>query len=211
MLLTENPQLNLKINNLDITFKFNFNTIQNLYYGLKDEVICKKLKIESITPLQLLEKLDKEFEDGYFILLIHSSMDGNISLDEIIENIKYLDINMKKDILYIMQTVMVQSLVYIDKFEKSKDKSNKDKKEEKLDAYDIFEDWFNYFYVMAIDKLKISLDEFLNSTAAQIKERVNRINIDFRNNFGVYNTNIVDNKEETVEEVNDIRDFFNMI
>ena len=63
---------------------------------------------------------------------------------------------------------------------------------------------------MAIDKLKISLDEFLNSTAAQIKERVNRINIDFRNNFGVYNTNIVDDKEETVEEVNDIRDFFNM-
>ena len=36
MLLTENPQLNLKINNLDITFKFNFNTIQNLYNGLKD-------------------------------------------------------------------------------------------------------------------------------------------------------------------------------
>lgn len=211
MLLTENPQLNLKINNLDITFKFNFNTIQNLYYGLKDEIICKRLKIEPITPLQLLERFDKEFENGYFILLIHSSMNGDISLDEIIESIKYLDINMKKDILYIMQTVMIQSLVYVDKFQESKDNSYDDKKEEKLDAYDVFEDWFNYFYVMAIDKLKISFDDFLKSTAAQIKERVNRINIDFKNNFGVYNTNRADNKENTVEEVSDIRDFFNMI
>ena len=67
MLLTENPKLNLKVNGLDITFKFDFNTIQNLYYGLKDEVICKRLKIEPITPLQLLEKVDKEFENGYFI------------------------------------------------------------------------------------------------------------------------------------------------
>lgn len=64
---------------------------------------------------------------------------------------------------------------------------------------------------MAIDKLKISFDDFLKSTAAQIKERVNRINIDFKNNFGVYNTNRADNKENTVEEVSDIRDFFNMI
>lgn len=210
MLLTENPKLNLKVNGLDITFKFDFNTIQNLYYGLKDEVICKRLKIEPITPLQLLEKVDKEFENGYFILLIHSSMNGNISLDEIIESIKHLDINMKKDILYIMQTVMIQSLVYVDKFQERKDNSD-DKKEEKLDAYDVFEDWFNYFYVMAIDKLKISFDDFLKSTAAQIKERVNRINIDFKNNFGIYNTNIADNKENSVEEVSDIRDFFNMI
>ncbi|MDU4326356.1 MAG: hypothetical protein E7I48_13400 [Clostridium celatum] len=211
MLLTENPKLNLKVNGLDITFKFDFNTIQNLYYGLKDEIICKRLKIEPITPLQLLERFDKEFENGYFILLIHSSMNGDISLDEIIESIKYLDINMKKDILYIMQTVMIQSLVYVDKFQESKDNSYDDKKEEKLDAYDVFEDWFNYFYVMAIDKLKISFDDFLKSTAAQIKERVNRINIDFKNNFGVYNTNRADNKENTVEEVSDIRDFFNMI
>lgn len=211
MLLTENPKLNLKVNGLDITFKFDFNTIQNLYYGLKDEIICKRLKIEPITPLQLLERFDKEFENGYFILLIHSSMNGDISLDEIIESIKYLDINMKKDILYIMQTVMIQSLVYVDKFQESKDNSYDDKKEEKLDAYDVFEDWFNYFYVMAIDKLKISFDDFLKSTAAQIKERVNRINIDFKNNFGVYNTNRADNKENSVEEVSDIRDFFNMI
>lgn len=210
MLLTESPKLNLKINDLDIIFKFNFNTIQNLYYGLKDKIICKKLKIKSITPLQLLEQLDKEFEDGYLVLLIHSSMDGNISLDKIIENISDLDVITKKDVLYIMKTVMIQSLVYIDKFEKKAKSSKKGGKNESLDAYDIFEDWFNYFYVMAIDKLKISLDEFLLSTAAQIKERINRVNIDLRINSGVYNTNIVE-KEDTVEEVNDIRDFFNMI
>lgn len=210
MLLTENPKLNLKINDLDITFKFNFNTIQNLYYGLKDKIICKKLKIKSITPLQLLEQLDKEFKDGYLVLLIHSSMDGNISLDKIIENVSDLDVITKKDVLYIMKTVMVQSLVYIDKFEKKAESSKKEEKNESLDAYDIFEDWFNYFYVMAIDKLKISFDEFLISTAAQIKERINRVNIDLRINLGVYSSNIVE-KEDTVEEVNDIRDFFNMI
>ena len=210
MLLTENPKLNLKINDLDITFKFNFNTIHNLYYGLKDKIICKKLKIKSITPLQLLEQLDKEFEDGYLVLLIHSSMDGNISLDKIIENVSDLDIITKKHILYIMKTVIVQSLVYIDKFEKKAESSKKEEKNEFLDAYDIFEDWFNYFYVMAIDKLKISFDEFLISTAAQIKERINRVNTDLRINLGVYSSNIVE-KEDTVEEVNDIRDFFNMI
>lgn len=210
MLLTENPKLNLKINDLDITFKFNFNTIHNLYYGLKDKIICKKLKIKSITPLQLLEQLDKEFEDGYLVLLIHSSMDGNISLDKIIENVSDLDIITKKHILYIMKTVIVQSLVYIDKFEKEAESSKKEEKNEFLDAYDIFEDWFNYFYVMAIDKLKISFDEFLISTAAQIKERINRVNTDLRINLGVYSSNIVE-KEDTVEEVNDIRDFFNMI
>ena len=210
MLLTENPKLNLKINDLDITFKFNFNTIHNLYYGLKDKIICKKLKIKSITPLQLLDQLDKEFEDGYLVLLIHSSMDGNISLDKIIENVSDLDIITKKHILYIMKTVIVQSLVYIDKFEKKAESSKKEEKNESLDAYDIFEDWFNYFYVMAIDKLKISFDEFLISTAAQIKERINRVNTDLRINLGVYSSNIVE-KEDTVEEVNDIRDFFNMI
>ena len=210
MLLTENPKLNLKINDLDITFKFNFNTIHNLYYGLKDKIICKKLKIKSITPLQLLDQLDKEFEDGYLVLLIHSSMDGNISLDKIIENVSDLDVITKKDVLYIMKTVIVQSLVYIDKFEKKAESSKKEEKNESLDAYDIFEDWFNYFYVMAIDKLKISFDEFLISTAAQIKERINRVNIDLRINLGVYSSNIVE-KEDTVEEVNDIRDFFNMI
>lgn len=210
MLLTENPKLNLKINDLDITFKFNFNTIQNLYYGLKDKIICKKLKIKSITPLQLLEQLDKEFEDGYLVLLIHSSMDGNISLDKIIENVSDLDVITKKDVLYIMKTVIVQSLVYIDKFENKAESSKKEEKNESLDAYDIFEDWFNYFYVMAIDKLKISFDEFLVSTAAQIKERINRVNTDLRINLGVYTSNIVE-KEDTVEEVNDIRDFFNMI
>lgn len=210
MLLTENPKLNLKINDLDITFKFNFNTIQNLYYGLKDKIICKKLKIKSITPLQLLEQLDKEFEDGYLVLLIHSSMDGNISLDKIIENLSDLDVITKKDVLYIMKTVIVQSLVYIDKFENKAESSKKEEKNESLDAYDIFEDWFNYFYVMAIDKLKISFDEFLVSTAAQIKERINRVNTDLRINLGVYTSNIVE-KEDTVEEVNDIRDFFNMI
>lgn len=210
MLLTENPKLNLKINDLDITFKFNFNTIHNLYYGLKDKIICKKLKIKSITPLQLLEQLDKEFEDGYLVLLIHSSMDGNISLDKIIENVSDLDVITKKDVLYIMKTVIVQSLVYIDKFEKKAESSKKEGKNEFLDAYDIFEDWFNYFYVMAIDKLKISFDEFLISTAAQIKERINRVNTDLRINLGVYSSNIVE-KEDTVEEVNDIRDFFNMI
>lgn len=210
MLLTENPKLNFKINDLDITFKFNFNTIQNLYYGLKDKIICKKLKIKSITPLQLLEQLDKEFEDGYLILLLHSAMDGNISLDKIIENVSDLDVITKKDILYIMKTIMVQSLVYIDKFEKKSENSEKEEKNDSLDAYYIFEDWFNYFYVMAIDKLKISFDEFLNSTAAQIKERIHRVNIDLRINLGVYSPNIVE-KEDTVEEVNDIRDFFNMI
>lgn len=210
MLLTENPKLNFKINDLDITFKFNFNTIQNLYYGLKDKIICKKLKIKSITPLQLLEQLDKEFEDGYLVLLLHSAMDGNISLDKIIENVSDLDVITKKDILYIMKTIMVQSLVYIDKFEKKLENSKKEEKNDSLDAYDIFEDWFNYFYVMAIDKLKISFDEFLNSTAAQIKERIHRVNIDLRINLGVYSPNIVE-KEDTVEEVNDIRDFFNMI
>lgn len=210
MLLTENPKLNLKINDLDITFKFNFNTIHNLYYGLKDKIICKKLKIKSITPLQLLDQLDKEFEDGYLVLLIHSSMDGNISLDKIIENVSDLDVITKKDVLYIMKTVIVQSLVYIDKFEKKAESSKKEEKNESLDAYDIFEDWFNYFYVMAIDKLKISFDEFLVSTAAQIKERINRVNTDLRINLGVYSSNIVE-KEDTVEEVNDIRDFFNMI
>ena len=210
MLLTENPKLNLNINDLDITFKFNFNTIHNLYYGLKDKIICKKLKIKSITPLQLLEQLDKEFEDGYLVLLIHSSMDGNISLDKIIENVSDLDIITKKHILYIMKTVIVQSLVYIDKFEKEAESSKKEEKNEFLDAYDIFEDWFNYFYVMAIDKLKISFDEFLISTAAQIKERINRVNTDLRINLGVYSSNIVE-KEDTVEEVYDIRDFLNMI
>lgn len=210
MLLTENPKLNFKINDLDITFKFNFNTIQNLYYGLKDKIICKKLKIKSITPLQLLEQLDKEFEDGYLVLLLHSAMDGNISLDKIIENVSDLDVITKKDILYIMKTIMVQSLVYIDKFEKKSENSKKEEKNDSLDAYDIFEDWFNYFYVMAIDKLRISFDEFLNSTAAQIKERIHRVNIDLRINLGVYSPNIVE-KEDTVEEVNDIRDFFNMI
>ena len=212
MLLTEKPQLNIICGELNIDFNFNFRVIENLYFALKEEFICKKLSIESITPLELLEKLDNKFDEGYFILLLHSSSNGKYDIDTIYEELKKLDLTEKQSIYHMFKSIILQSLIYIES--KTEEYKNEIKKEQR-NSKEIFEDWFNYYYTMSIDKLKVKMDEFYNSTPAQLKERINRVNIDKKNTYILSYVEVMKAtsraEENKVEEVDNAFDFFKKI
>lgn len=215
MLLTEYPLVELSINDIDFKIGFNFKTIQNLYYVLKENFIIKKFNIKAMDPLEFLNEVDKDFKDEYLSLLIHASNNGAIGFIDIEENLKTLDKRTIKDIKYIINAMLIQSLIYISKDEKEKaDNENSNSKTKKEENNQMFEEWFNYYYCMAIDKLNMTVNEFLLCTPAQLKERINIKNIDFRNNLiSLYNIpgKSSEDKKEEVEEVNDLWELFHKI
>ena len=218
MLLTEKACLNIEINNLKIDFKFDFRVIENLYYGLAEEFICKKLKIKNVTPLQLLEEI-VEYNEGYLILLLHSSSNGFYDIDTIINEVNKVSNIDKENIYSIIKNIIIQSLIYIEPKEDDYKKSTSSKKENKGEKNykEVFENWFNYYYTMAIDKLKMTLDHFYNSTPSQIKERVYRINVDKKNTYILAYCEVMKAKannernEPEVEDISNPWEFINRI
>ena len=214
MLLTEKAKLNINIESIDLEFKFDFRTIENLYYALKEELICRRINIfKKITPLDLLEEME-EYNESYLILMLHATSNAIYTIEEIEILLKELDIKEKLDIYLILKNIVIHSLIFIDKQEE-KDNNTVEEKSIKID----FEKWFNHYFVMAIDKLKMSLDEFYNSTPAQIKERVHRVNVDKKNRYISAYCEIIDAKVNTennsklkkVEEVSDVWAFMRRI
>ncbi|EKY26551.1 hypothetical protein [Clostridium celatum] len=221
MLLTEIPQLNITINDLDINFKFNFKIIENLYYGLSDKIICKKLNIKYITPLQLLEGMEN-YNEGYFILLLHASADGRYSIDLIKSVINNTSIEDKQAIYFIIKSIIVQSLIYVEPKEDEDEKEVKSEQKKEIEGdknyKEIFENWYNYYYTMSVDKLKMSIEEFYNATATQIKERVYRINVDKKNTYILAYAEVVkargqvqESNKPLVEEVSNPWEFIKRI
>lgn len=214
MLLTEKAIANVEINNLEIDLRFDFKVIENLYYALREPFICNLLNVDdNITPLDLINLLEN-YNESYFILILYACGNGKYSLQEIIDIIKNTDLVDKEAIYYIYKSVVIQSLVFIeDKDDKNKkdNKSNSKKENEKID----FENWFNYYYCMAIDKLKMRLEEFYKSTACAIKERVHRVNVDKKNNYISAYAEVMNAKnskpEVVVEEATSMFDFINRI
>lgn len=219
MLLTEKAQLNIEIDDLIINFRFDFRVIENLYYALKDELLRERLTIkDSITPLELLEKLDNNYIESYLILILHATSNGKYTLEDIKISLKKIGTEDREGIYILFKNIIMQSLVFVEKQDENKEKS-KDENINSNNTIDFIE-WFNYYYTMSRDKLRMSLDEFYNSTPAHIKERVYRVNVDKKNTYiSAYaeitkaqnknRTNNNDNKQ--VEEVSSAWEFFRRI
>lgn len=215
MLLTEKASAIIELDKYKIDLRLDFKVIENLHYALQDEFICTYLNIGKMDVLDFISMLEN-YNESILILLLNVCSDGEYSILETKKLIEGIDDGSKESIFLIFRSVAMQSLIFINKDEENtqedtKEESNNDNK---------FEEWFNYYYCMAIDKLRMSLEEFYKSTAAQIKERVYRFNLDKKNLYIMTycdivksrNENATENKTQDLEEAAiDVFDFFNRI
>lgn len=217
MLLTEKANARIELDDYKIDLRFDFKVIENLHYALKDDFICTYLGIEKMDVLDFISKLES-YNEGTLILLLNVCSNGEYSILELKKLLEIIDDVSKESIFLIFKSVVMQSLIFINKEEKENEESVKDTKEESNDD-NKFEEWFNYYYCMSIDKLSMSLEEFYKATPSQIKERVYRLNLDKKNlyimtycevmNARSENTN--NNKISEVEEATNMYDFFSRI
>lgn len=214
MLLTEKATAIVEINKLKINLRLDFRIIENLHYALKDNVILNYLKIEEkIDFLDLLGRLE-EYDERFLALFLNVCCDCKYTIIEIDRELKTLKREEKEYLSMVLRSLIIQSLIFVNEEERAEDK-----KENNEEYYNNkFEKWFNYFYCLAIDKLKMTLSAFYNSTPAQIKERSYRFNQEQKNTYIMTYCNImksrnsnVNTKKEEVEEVSDMYQFINRI
>lgn len=216
MLLTEKASAIIELDKYKIDLRFDFKVIENLHYALKDDFICTYLGIEKMDVLDFIATLEN-YNEGILILLLNVSSNGEYSILELKKLMEIIDDRSKESIFLIFRSVAMQSLIFINKDqENSEENTQEDTKEDD----NKFEEWFNYYYCMAIDKLKMNLEEFYKATPAQIKERVYRLNLDKKNLYIMTYCDVmkarsenatVNNKIQDIEEVTDVFDFFNRI
>lgn len=218
MLLTEKASAIIELDKYKIDLRLDFKVIENLHYALQDEFICTYLNIGKMDVLDFISMLEN-YNESILILLLNVCSDGEYSILETKKLIEGIDDDSKESIFLIFRSVAMQSLIFINKDqENNEENTQEDTKESNNDNK--FEEWFNYYYCMAIDKLRMSLEEFYKSTAAQIKERVYRFNLDKKNLYIMTycdivksrNENATENKTQDLEEAAiDVFDFFNRI
>lgn len=214
MLLTEKATAIVEINKLKIDLALDFRIIENLHYALRDNIILNYLKIEEkLDFLDLLGRLE-EYNERFLALFLNVSCDCKYTIIDIDRELKTLKREEKEYLLLVLRSLIIQSLIFVNEEESVEDKKENNKE------YDSnkFEKWFNYFYCLAIDKLKMTLSDFYNSTPAQIKERSYRFNQEQKNIYiNTYcdimkaRNSKVNIKKDEIEEVSDMYQFINRI
>lgn len=213
MLLTEKAIAKIKLNELEIDLKIDFKVIENLHYALKEEVILNYLKIEKNLDFLDLLGLLEDFNNEILSLFLNVACDCKYTIAEIDRELKTLKENEREGLLLILKSLIIDSLMFKSD-EEEKEREDEDEKEEDERK---FEKWFNYFYCIARDRLKLTLEEFYQSTPAQLKERIYRFNLEEKNILiNVYcevmnaRNGATTEKKETIETT-DMYDFIRRI
>ena len=209
MLLTDKNAIIININDKPIEIVVNFKVLENLYHCVIDRDIMRMLKIEATNPFEVLEKID---DINYMSVLLYAMSNGEIEIETIKEALKSInDYNELKTI--IEQSIYLQL--------NTSNEVNEEKIEKKKSDLELFEEYFNYFYVLATTVMKYSVEEFYNFTPAKLKEISNiyreenkgiiisaYIDIMKAQNGGKGNTK-TENSE--VRKVKDANEFFDLI
>ena len=167
------------------------------------------LKIEATIPFEVLEKID---DINYMSVLLYAMSNGEIEIEAIKEALK--SINEYEEL-----TLLIKQSIYTQL--KTNDETNTEEIEKKKSDLELFEEYFNYFYVLATTVMKYSVEEFYNFTPAKLKEISNiyreenkgiiisaYIDIMKAQNGGKENTK-AENSE--VRKVKDANEFFDLI
>ena len=158
MLLTDKNAIIININDKPIEIVVNFKVLENLYHCVIDKDIMRMLKIEVTNPFEILEKID---DINYMSVLLYAMSNGEIEIETIKEALKSInDYNELKTI--IEQSIYLQL--------NTSNETNEEKIEKKKSDLELFEEYFNYFYVLATTVMKYSVEEFYNFTPAKLKE-----------------------------------------
>ena len=209
MLLTDKNAIIININDKPIEIVVNFKVLENLYHCVIDKDIMRMLKIEVTNPFEILEKID---DINYISVLLYAMSNGEIEIETIKEALKSInDYNELKTI--IEQSIYLQL--------NTSNETNEEKIEKKKSDLELFEEYFNYFYVLATTVMKYSVEEFYNFTPAKLKGISNiyreenkgiiisaYIDIMKAQNGGKGNTK-TENSE--VRKVKDANEFFDLI
>ena len=158
MLLTDKNAIIININDKPIEIVVNFKVLENLYHCVIDKDIMRMLKIEATNPFEILERID---DINYISVLLYAMSNGEIEIEAIKEALKSInDYNELKTI--IEQSIYLQL--------NTSNEVNEEKIEKKKSDLELFEEYFNYFYVLATTVMKYSVEEFYNFTPAKLKE-----------------------------------------
>ena len=209
MLLTDKNAIIININDKPIEIVVNFKVLENLYHCVIDKDIMRMLKIEVTNPFEILERID---DINYMSVLLYAMSNGEIEIEAIKEALKSInDYNELKTI--IEQSIYLQL--------NTSNETNEEKIEKKKSDLELFEEYFNYFYVLATTVMKYSVEEFYNFTPAKLKGISNiyreenkgiiisaYIDIMKAQNGGKGNTK-TENSE--VRKVKDANEFFDLI
>ena len=209
MLLTDKNAIIININDKPIEIVVNFKVLENLYHCVIDKDIMRMLKIEVTNPFEILERID---DINYISVLLYAMSNGEIEIETIKEALKSInDYNELKTI--IEQSIYLQL--------NTSNEVNEEKIEKKKSDLELFEEYFNYFYVLATTVMKYSVEEFYNFTPSKLKGISNiyreenkgiiisaYIDIMKAQNGGKGNTK-TENSE--VRKVKDANEFFDLI
>lgn len=209
MLLTDKNAIIININDKPIEIVVNFKVLENLYHCVTDKDIMRMLKIEATNPFEILEKID---DINYISVLLYAMSNGEIEIEAIKEALK--SINEYEEL-----TLLIKQSIYTQL--KTNDETNTEEIEKKKSDLELFEEYFNYFYVLATTVMKYSVEEFYNFTPSKLKEISNiyreenkgiiisaYIDIMKAQNGGKENTK-TENSE--VRKVKDANEFFDLI
>lgn len=181
MLLLNKPTLQLEFEQgFSINLQWDFNTLYNIDILLKDKYIKSKLHSVAETPLKIYESI----KDNLGVILYASCSDVEndfvkiVNFMDNIENEEFAD-----SLCSLIQNVIFQSINYIEPKDEtvSGDTEASNTKVDTRTPSEVWEDYFNYFYCLAVDELNMTEEEFLNSTPNMIKERAYRQKIRFLN------------------------------
>ena len=209
MLLTDKNAIIININDKPIEIVVNFKVLENLYHCVIDKDIMRMLKIEVTNPFEVLEKID---DINYISVLLYAMSNGEIEIEAIKEALK--SINEYEEL-----TLLIKQSIYAQL--KTNNETNTEEIEKKKSDLELFEEYFNYFYVLATTVMKYSVEEFYNFTPAKLKEISNiyreenkgiiisvYIDIMKAQNGGKGNTK-TENSE--IRKVKDANEFFDLI
>ena len=209
MLLTDKNAIIININDKPIEIVVNFKVLENLYHCVIDKDIMRMLKIEVTNPFEILERID---DINYISVLLYAMSNGEIEIEAIKEALK--SINEYEEL-----TLLIKQSIYTQL--KTNNETNTEEIEKKKSDLELFEEYFNYFYVLATTVMKYSVEEFYNFTPAKLKGISNiyreenkgiiisaYIDIMKAQNGGKGNTK-TENSE--VRKVKDANEFFDLI
>ena len=205
MLLLNKPTLQLEFKQgFSINLQWNFDTLYNIDILLRDKYIKTKLHSVAETPLKIYDSV----KDNLGVILYASCSDVEEDFSKIvnfmdnIENEEFAD-----SLCSLIQNVIFQSINYIEPKDESEGKSKASNTKADTDTRtpsEVWEDYFNYFYCLAVDELNMTEEELLNSTPNIIKERVYRQKSRFLNREIELYIKVHSGSGEDIKEENEV-------
>lgn len=204
MLLTDKNTILLTINNKPIEVLINFKTLENIYHFICDSELMLSIGVEATNPFDLISKIGDDIR--YMAVLLYCISDATVDISTIKTSLESL--SDYDELIKIIEGLIILQL-------NNKSENNPSDKSDKSDM-ELFEDYYNYFYVVATTIIKYSTKEFYNFTPAKLKEisriynEENKVPI-IKAYIDILKSRTGNNNDTNVRVIKDANEFFDLI